>query len=118
MSSKVDYLLLSTLCIILYITDAMLTAMAIDAGYAAEANPLLGWFAERTNIVWVLAIRTVLGILGISFLGEVADSPRYADRLSQNPQRLVRLARTGIWVILGAYTLVNIYHALGWILVR
>lgn len=103
LSSKVDYFILAILASLLMVLDSTFTLAAVEHG-AVEANPILNWATARIGrLSLVLAIRDVCATIGLMFLAVVTTMESRASRI----------ARVGIWLVLGTYTLVNIYHVLG-----
>lgn len=104
LSTKVDYFLVAFIAGLLIAADAILTLVAVNSGVAVEANPLLNW---SENLELVLAVKTWLSLIGLSALAAYAYP---------SGTRAARFARVGLWLIVGTYTLVNVYHLLGRIL--
>lgn len=124
LSTISDYYAVAFFAALLIVTDAVLTIVFVRSGLAVEANPLLnlltGGGTDRLELV--LAFKVWLSIIGLTFLGTIASDEitvtehKDGGVIAYYPQRLVRLARVGLWVILGVYLLVNVYHVLGIIL--
>lgn len=99
--ARADYFAVAFFAGLFIATDAILTLMAVSAGVAVEINPLLNW---SDNLELVLAVKTWLSVMGLTVL---------AVNAYPSGTRLARMARVGLWAILGVYLLVNVYHVLG-----
>lgn len=114
--ARFDYYAVALFAGLLIASDAVLTVVAVSNGLAVEVNPLLNW-TEKLELL--LAFKTWLSVIGLTFLATIANDKVTISEypgggtIAYYPARLVRLARTGLWAILGVYLLVNIYHVIG-----
>jgi hypothetical protein len=76
--------------------DALFTVVAVQGGYATEANPLMAVLLEHDPLVFVLVKHLVVSI-GLIVLWRM---------------RWHKLARVGLWTATPAYSLLLAYHVM------
>lgn len=84
---------------VLTLVDAIATAVWIEAGIAAEANPLLAPIVESAGAVPAMLLRAAVGLVLLVLLGRLAAV-----------SRLARFAVPPIALVLGG---VAVWHATG-----
>lgn len=70
---------LTPIAIILTVLDGVLTTYWVTTGIAEEANPLLYWLIEQTNIYTAMILRVAAGIILLVQLDKLIPKSKLAN---------------------------------------
>ena len=86
--------------VLLNLSDAWATFLAVSREAGREMNPLMDFFLTL-NPYSFIAVKVFVSVLFLAVMLKYRKHP---------------MARSGVWLVLGVYTAINLMHVIGFIL--